>query len=402
MKGRKVMGLFGSPNVRKMEAKRNVEGLIKVLRSRGDIGVRKEVAGALGRIGDARAVEPLIKALQHFAYDVRKAAASALGQIGDTRAVEPLIAALNDEDRDVRSPAARALGQIGDTRAVEPLIAALNDDKSGWSVRTAAVDALERFGEARAFEALIATLKDSDWSVREAAVKALVKIGTPAVEPLVAALKDWRVRAGAAEALAKIGWRPAQDEIGATYWVLRQQWKKCVEIGAPAVEPLIVALSDWERQKAAAGALAQIGVPAVEPLIAVLKDRDSYRLSYAASALGQIGDTRAVEPIIAALNDDENDRSVLEAAIDALERFGEARAVEALIAALKKSNTLVRKAAARSLVKLYQSRSLSATQKQLILDQRGCMSEAHTDVTSEPCRSSGIHTDKGIGVAFPI
>jgi HEAT repeat protein len=226
MKGRKVMGLFGSPNVRKMEAKRNVEGLIKVLRSRGDIGVRKEVAGALGRIGDARAVEPLIKALQHFAYDVRKAAASALGQIGDTRAVEPLIAALNVEDRDVRSPAARALGQIGDTRAVEPLIAALNDDKSGWSVRTAAIDALERFGEARAVEALIATLKNS--------------------------------------------------------------------------------------------------------------------------------------------------------------------------------NTLVRKAAATSLVKLYQSRSLSETQKQLILDQRGCMSEAHTDVTSEPCGRAGIHTDNGIGVAFPI
>jgi hypothetical protein len=42
--------------------------------------------------------------------------------------------------------------------------------------------------------------------VRKAAAEALAKIGAPAVEPLIAALKgeDWRVREAAAEALVNI------------------------------------------------------------------------------------------------------------------------------------------------------------------------------------------------------
>jgi len=71
--------------------------------------------------------------------------------------VEPLIAALKDEDVNVRWPAARALGEIKDTRAIKPLIAAL---------------------------------KDAEWIVREAAAEALIKIGAPAVEPLIAALTE--------------------------------------------------------------------------------------------------------------------------------------------------------------------------------------------------------------------
>ena len=76
----------------------------------------------LGKIGDPRAVEPLIDALQDDAFaNVRGRAAEALGEIGDPRSVEPLIAALNDEDWLVRGRAARALGKIGDLRAIEPL-----------------------------------------------------------------------------------------------------------------------------------------------------------------------------------------------------------------------------------------------------------------------------------------
>lgn len=49
----------------------------------------------------------------------------ALGKIGDTRAVEPLITAL--DDRDAQGAAIQALGQIGDTRAVGPLVMVLKD-----------------------------------------------------------------------------------------------------------------------------------------------------------------------------------------------------------------------------------------------------------------------------------
>jgi len=55
---------------------------------------------------------------------MRSGAAEALGRIGDARAVESLIKALNDADGDVRRSAAEALGRIGEP-AVESLIKAL-------------------------------------------------------------------------------------------------------------------------------------------------------------------------------------------------------------------------------------------------------------------------------------
>ena len=47
--------------------------------------------------------------------------AEALGRLGDAGAMEPLIDALWDDDSRVRLKAAWALGQIGDLRAIAPL-----------------------------------------------------------------------------------------------------------------------------------------------------------------------------------------------------------------------------------------------------------------------------------------
>jgi len=55
-------------------------------------------------------------------------AAFALGRIGDSRAVNPLIDALKDEDRWVREAAAEALASIRDPGAVNPLIDDLKDE----------------------------------------------------------------------------------------------------------------------------------------------------------------------------------------------------------------------------------------------------------------------------------
>ena len=68
-------------------------------------------------------------------------AANALGRIGDIRAVEPLIEALKDEDKEVRMEAADALGLIGDTRAIDPLQQLL-EDESG--VRNHAANAIKK------------------------------------------------------------------------------------------------------------------------------------------------------------------------------------------------------------------------------------------------------------------
>jgi HEAT repeat protein len=105
---------FGTSDVQKMREKRDVKGLIKALGYEKDRDVREGAAEAIGKIGDPRAVEQLIKALNDSDWRVHRNSASALGRIADGRAVEPLIRALNGRDLGVRQSAAEALGKIGD------------------------------------------------------------------------------------------------------------------------------------------------------------------------------------------------------------------------------------------------------------------------------------------------
>jgi len=131
-----------------------VDGLIEALTDR-DKYVRQAVAEALGKIGDARAVTPLIAALQvEFDSTGHKAAAEALGQIGDARAVGPLVAALRSLD--CAQVAAEALVKIG-AAAVPALFAELQDEH----------------GYARYLAAKALTRIDPNWSKSEAAKRLL-------------------------------------------------------------------------------------------------------------------------------------------------------------------------------------------------------------------------------------
>jgi len=73
----------------------------------------------------ARAAEfdELIDQLKHEDSQVRVEAVRGLGKLDDARAVEPLIAALKDKDVKVRRIAAGVLGRLGDKRVIEPLVA---------------------------------------------------------------------------------------------------------------------------------------------------------------------------------------------------------------------------------------------------------------------------------------
>ncbi|HEX8142337.1 MAG TPA: HEAT repeat domain-containing protein [Pyrinomonadaceae bacterium] len=237
------------------------------------------------RIGPA-AVGPLIEALRSSplihrrSTKNRKGAAEALGAIKDARAVEPLIAALND-DPEVQWEAAKALGELGDKRAVEPLISLLKDRTVDWFRHAEVATALGQIGDARAIEPLIAALKHNEGQVRRQAAEALGKFADKgAVEPLISLLKDsyQDVCERAATALGKIG-----DE--------------------GAVEPLIAALEAASRKdeynyinkgvrRAAAEALGEIGDKrAVEPLTSLL-ETESYEdvRESAEAALGKIRD----------------------------------------------------------------------------------------------------------------
>ena len=101
----------------------------------------------------------------------------------------------------------------------------------------------------------------------------------------------------------------------------------------------------------AAHALGQLGDPrAVAPLIQALRDADGGVRREAAHALGQLGDSRVVEVLIQALHD--ADGGVRREAAHALGQLGDPRAVAPLIQALHDADSEVRWEAARTLRQL--------------------------------------------------
>ena len=397
------MGLFGPPDVARLEARRDVKGLIGALGYSKDGSVRRSAALALGRSGDTRAVGPLIAALEDPSTYAAQAAATALGEIGDARAVEPLIAAtrgrdealgraavgslgvigvpavmplialLGTTDGTAREAAAKALALIG-VPAVGPLVAALADPDD--AVRRATAEVLGGIGDTRAVEPLIAALSDRDLFVRMAVAEALGVIGdTRAVEPLIAALSDryGYVGADAASALDRLAWSPDRGAAGAAYWAARGDWDTCVQIGAPAVGPLVALLASESEftLRDAAEALHQLGWS---------PDRDEAGATYWA-VRGEWG--KCV-------------------------RVG-APAVGPLVGALTNWDPLVRRAAAKGLVSLYRSGALDDAQRARLLAQRDVITRSHEDQDHSgvvTCKGidyrTGGHADEGIGVEFPL
>ena len=94
----------------------------------------------------------------------RRSAILALGRLGDERAVEPLVLALQDEDRYIRREAAKALGELGSPAAIEPLIAALGDSEE--SVCRSAIIALRVAGDEHAIESLKQLSEDKSFFIR--------------------------------------------------------------------------------------------------------------------------------------------------------------------------------------------------------------------------------------------
>ncbi len=229
-----------------------VKKLIKVVQSKSDgrddwTQFCVAAVGALGDIGDTRAVEPLIKTLHGEDFLVRWRAVEALGEIGDARAVEPLGEELGNSpkyalesvilgtspdpsaDKDYCMDIVYALCEIGNPRAVELLIGVLSDDNDEFplndkqqdyrdlglpllpdyvDVIITAVDGLGKIGDPRAVKPLIEALGHHETDVRLHAAKALGKIGDEtAVVSLIEALDDDDEEVGecAADSLVNIG-----------------------------------------------------------------------------------------------------------------------------------------------------------------------------------------------------
>jgi HEAT repeat protein len=262
------------------------------------------------------AVAPLVHVLGDAEKSRRQTAFLTLVKIGGT-AAPALLDALSHQNGEVRQGVFWCLVKIGPP-ALPSLVQALTDERD--VLRQAAARALGQIGDPDAVVPLIAAFKDTDWSVRRDAYQSIVKIGKAALPQLLTALNhnSEDIQWGAAGTLEALGWKPQRNEAGAIYWIVKGEWHHCIEIGAPAVAPLISRLSHWDAnvRKEAVNALIRLGEVAVQPLIEMLKAEHPTVRKNAAYALGMIGDKRGEQPLMELLSD--RDKEVGKAASDAI------------------------------------------------------------------------------------
>ena len=167
-----------------MEADHVVPPLLAAL----DSDAYGDIARVLGRVGDSRAVEPLLNALAGTTYVSRQAVLEALGGLRDVRAIPALQHALADDTAGVREAAVRGLDTLAAAQTIPQLVEALSDPAP--AVREAAGAALEHMGP-QVLQAMMPSLDNADWRVRLNAVHVLGRIGdVRAVEVLIRKLHD--------------------------------------------------------------------------------------------------------------------------------------------------------------------------------------------------------------------
>jgi HEAT repeat protein/protein-S-isoprenylcysteine O-methyltransferase Ste14 len=138
--------------------------------------------------------------------------------------------------------------------------------------------------------------------------------------------------------------------ISAFYGGLVPTPERRAAVDAPRVEELARVLKEADNRtekREAAGRLIEMGAPAVDPLLALLDDDDPIVRAYSAGALGGLETERVVAPLIALLGDD--DSYVRRTAAEALGRTGSAEAVGPLVEALRDTARNMASSAANAL-----------------------------------------------------
>lgn len=271
---------------------RSVPGLLELLRTKEDEGLRLDTIAALGRIGDRRATEAILPFL-NLPPEKRRVVLSALGSIADPRTEAILIRALRSsaEDPDARAQVALGLGRIGTPDALRTLVDALGEPN--LTVADAAALGLQRAG-VRALPYLEQAARNPAPSVRLRVVTALSGIADAGAVRLLAELlndSDARVARAAADALGTVR-------------------------HPDAVPVLIRALehSDGGVVENASRSLARIGTPAINPLIQALHSANLTVAYWAARTLSQISD--AEPALLRAAQDPKTRRYALLALIE--------------------------------------------------------------------------------------
>lgn len=240
-----------------------------------------EIAGALEcalqKRPDKSAFQPILKAVRSKPPEAwywlsLRSLIRAMGATKNPDAFTPLTEFLKAPTHEVRSYAADGLGLLGDPRAI-PLLGGLLKDTHD-DVQLSAASAITNFKDFPAPPELIAALEYSD-TVQMHAAKALVLSNDPkAIDALIAAMPKHPV------AIYALG-----------------------ESHDPRVVPALIAFFQNPANKtvdrgSVAASLGKLGdIRALDPLIASLNEGNYTITMGACSALGQLKNKRAIEPL---------------------------------------------------------------------------------------------------------
>ena len=248
------------------------ETAIAKLLQKEDLGQRYYAAWWLGRfrVATPRAIDALLMALEDSqdrapdgGYPLRRNAARALGKLGDKRAIAPLIRCLGFPDVYVREAAAQSLETVGDASCIAPLLKLLDGGVAAAKQvpgkphlvqpYEAIIEALGTLGAQEAKDVIEPFLQHRVAKVQYAAARAMYQLTGNSVygDILVKALAgdNLQLRRSALIDLGAIGYYPAGEAIFNTLaensiklialrGLLEYQLKKQSEIAALSEESI--------------------------------------------------------------------------------------------------------------------------------------------------------------------
>jgi cellulose synthase operon protein C len=245
-----------------------------------------------------RYVPRLVERSRHAPEDVRKAARVELDRVG-ARGLRPLLEALRDQkDTAQQRIAVQVLGHLGNKGAAAPLVHMARQEPAkdqrhigtlpeslDREVRVDALVAAGRLGDAKVIDDVLPLMDHQEGPMREAATFALGRSGDKRAVPALLKALTARPDRKSEQTLACLGLAQIDD----------------ARVG-PA---LIAALKDASKVDVVRGACAYAigarkvtaGVPA---LLAALEDNRGEAQRLAAWALGQLGEPKALGPLVRA------------------------------------------------------------------------------------------------------
>lgn len=324
-----------------------------------DKNVRWKSAVVLGRMGDRRAVKPLMEALEYGGKEYRKEAALLLSQLKEKKAIRLLIRALGDDEKHVVKAARVGIIEWGkeDEEVVIQLITALKDEDMP---RANICGALSAIGDSLAVEPIIDAAYSTDDTLRAAAALALGDFMSGEISQTVFGADGVEVEGeGMGVEGVEIENVPIQDEripevlltlLGDERSIVRKYASEAVgKIKEGRAIPLLIELlddKDISVRFSACASLAKIGKPSIDKLADALKNGSIQVRKYAAIALGKIGDEETISVLLNGIKDEN--WQVREAAVQALGQLRTEKALKGIISIFGDDDIRVRESASRA------------------------------------------------------